>query len=198
MNNRNNILFILDWDDTLFPTSWIAQNNINIEKLDHISPYAIYFSELDNMLYKLFYRLVHYGQIIIITNASMGWILASIKLIPKTFNIINNYVKIISARDKYQLTLPLEMWKKYVFNHDILPYIKNIKQIISIGDAEYEFNALIDLIHHPNYKNKYLKSIRLLRNPKFDVLIDQIDIVTNNILLLCSIHRHMDLLFTPQ
>jgi hypothetical protein len=194
--NKNNILFILDWDDTLFPTTWILQNNINIFKMTKLNQYAVQFLELDNTLYQLFYNLLLFGKIIIVTNASLDWISMSIRLIPRTYELIKNSVNIISARDKYHGTSNMTVWKKNVFSLDILPLTKNIKQIISIGDAEYEYNALINLIHDQKYKNIFLKSLRLIQNPNFDIIIDQINVITKSINIISRPNKYMDLIFT--
>mgnify|MGYP003704592463 CR=1 FL=1 len=56
--NKNNTLFILDWDDTLFPTSWFIHNNINLHNSYMRNLYISYFIELDNVLYKLLKKLI--------------------------------------------------------------------------------------------------------------------------------------------
>lgn len=193
--NKNNVLFILDWDDTLFPTTWILQNNINISEINDLNPYIVHFSELDETLYKLFYKLLMIGKVIIITNATLGWITTSLKILPKTFGIIRKNVNIISARDKYQRTSNMPVWKSNVFMYDILPLSRNAKHIISIGDADYEYNALTNLTNSTYYKNKYLKSLRLVQLPSFDILVEQISIMINTIGLICDQNKHLDLLF---
>ena len=40
-----NIIFI-DWDDTLFPTTWIHNNNINCINKEDINKYKLFFLEL--------------------------------------------------------------------------------------------------------------------------------------------------------
>ena len=44
-NNKTKIyltnIFIIDWDDTLFPTTWISKNNINLADINSISNYKI-------------------------------------------------------------------------------------------------------------------------------------------------------------
>jgi hypothetical protein len=68
--------------------------------------------------------------------------------------------------------------------------------IISIGDAEYEFMALLDLINHVNIKHKgYLKSIRLVKSPSFDTIVDQLYVLNESINKICIQDKHMDLKF---
>ena len=53
-NNKNKIyltnIFIVDWDDTLYPTSWVNKNSIDISKSHIIQEYKIYFLELDKTI----------------------------------------------------------------------------------------------------------------------------------------------------
>ena len=46
MSNKN--IFIIDWDDTLFPTTWINSNTIDLENKNSVNEYKLYFIELDN------------------------------------------------------------------------------------------------------------------------------------------------------
>ena len=46
----HNTLFILDWDDTLFPTTWTTKNNINLLDNSAREQYVIHFQQLDRIL----------------------------------------------------------------------------------------------------------------------------------------------------
>ena len=35
-------IFLIDWDDTLFPSSWINSNNINLQDENSINDYKLY------------------------------------------------------------------------------------------------------------------------------------------------------------
>lgn len=159
-NNINKIyltnIFIIDWDDTLFPTSWINKNSIDVSKLNKIQEYRVYFLELDKTISALLESLNKVGDVWIVTNASINWIKSCLSGLEQTRKtIINNNIRIVSARDSYSLesSSPTE-WKILTFQ-DILEDIINkiigkIKpntyiNIISIGDAMYEYIALINL-----------------------------------------------------
>ena len=64
--NNKSTLIILDWDDTLFPTSWVNKNNIEILNNTDVL-YKKYFKNIDISLLKLFKILSQCGDIIIIT-----------------------------------------------------------------------------------------------------------------------------------
>lgn len=198
--NQYKTLIILDWDDTLFPTSWIVKNNINLTNKDVQNKYIVYFSRLDTLLYELFMKMLKCGQVIIVTNAALKWLIESSNIIPNTQKILKNNVLILSARDTYQKDFPdqMHLWKKMMFSDITTKYFKGYiyQNIISVGDAEYEFNATIDLYNeHSVVKNKLLKTVKLMKNPTFESLIDQLEVLTEKINNIVTTQRHMDLQF---
>jgi hypothetical protein len=189
-----NTLIIYDWDDTLFPTSWIMQNSINIRLINDIQKYKLYFNELDNILYSLLYKSILIGKVMIITNAIKEWILISKKILPKTSSLIDEKIEIISARDMFNKKCSIEDWKKNVFQKNIIDYVKWSKQIISIGDAMYEYNAMVSL-NNIIKKETYLKIIKLMSNPSFDDLIDQLEVINKAFNSISQTRQPLDLKF---
>ena len=184
----NNII-ILDWDDTLFPTTWINKNGIelyhnNIEE----------FHLLDNLISTLLDRLLVYGKVVIITNATIGWVNMSSRMLPNVSELLKTRIEVISARD---ITLPTKMWKKISFKKLMVGLMDNrtIHNIISIGDAEYEYNALISLYNWKKCNRKILKTIRLTRSPELDIVMEQLVIMINAIDKIIKTNTHMDLEF---
>lgn len=178
----NNTLFILDWDDTLFPTKWFITNKMFFT----ITPE---FIELDKILYKLFYKLFSLGTVIIVTNAYSSWLKASSVLFPNSSEFILK-TKIISTRGKFksQSLINIFNWKKIIFKEESKKY----HNIISIGDAEFEYYALININN-----NKLLKSIRFIQNPSIKILIDELNTLLINIPNITKNPHKLDLLFIP-
>jgi len=185
--NKKNTMFILDWDDTLFPTSWASKN-----KLDLLNPYirdryVVHFQELDRTLSAFLTNLSKYGKIIIVTNAVKEWVNQSSIVIPQTYNILKK-IDIVSARTLFYLHSNSIMdWKKLTFKNIVEKEYrkKKVMNIISIGDAEYEHQALVGLTTTNMDKIKYLKSFRLLRDPDHDNIIDQLKVLNMYIPHLC-------------
>ena len=195
-------IFMIDWDDTLFPTSWVNKNNIKLNN-NLIQKYKLYFLELDKTIVSLLESLDKVGDIYIVTNASMNWIKSCLNILDLTRQlIIKNNIRIISARDIYSQSenTPTE-WKILTFKsivHNIVEKINKILRpntifnIISIGDAMYEYIALIKLneffnsyVKARNKDKKFnvsynLKSIKFIDNPDFDYVIDQIQVLQKN------------------
>ena len=193
---KNDTLIIVDWDDTLFPTSWSVKNNINLNDMEVRNRYLVYFSELDRILYKLLNKLLDYGDVSIVTNALPKWITISSDVLPNTKYLLKR-IKIISARQLYQPTHPQMMdWKKEVFKSEISAEVvkKEYLNIISIGDAEYEYNALIEL-NKTNTNKKILKAVKLMGTPTHETLLDQLEVLTKAAPNLCLSNYHLDLQF---
>ena len=148
-------IFLIDWDDTLFPSSWINSNNINLQNESSINDYKLYFLDLDKVVSGFLDSLNKVGDIYIVTNASLSWIKTCLNILQLTSKtIILNRIRIISARDLYSnRTNSATEWKILTFKNVIMENLKklnNIKQntylnIFSFGDAKYEYIALLNL-----------------------------------------------------
>ena len=198
--NDYKTLIILDWDDTLFPTSWIVKNNINLSDKNMQNQYIVIFSRLDTILYNLFNKLLKHGQIIIVTNAVIKWIVISSNMIPNTQKILKDKILVLSARDAFQNQYPNEMhkWKKKLFEKIVDKYFlkHKLQNIISAGDAEHEFNALTNLYNENSVANlRLLKTVRFIKDPSFEELIDQLEVFNNCVNKILLSRKHMDLKF---
>lgn len=161
------MLFIFDWDDTLFPTT----------QLNSISNKNQYFKLLIKIIKLLFDKCLKYGKIIIITNANYSWINECLKnYMQDLYYYIKKYnIYIISAR-VISLNMNIQVpnqWKKYTFNH-LLPklkyYFKKDNIIISIGDSYLERDALLEY----SDKNIIKKVIKMISNPNPHIILLQL------------------------
>lgn len=198
--NKYKTLIILDWDDTLFPTSWIVKNDINLADKKTQNQYIVFFSQLDTVLYKILVKLLKYGKVFIITNAVIKWVITSSTILPNTQKLISNNITILSAREMFQNKYPDKMylWKKLAFKQLIDNFFLEYQyqNIISIGDAEHEFNATIDLYDKNSVvKHKLLKTIRFKKDPSFESLIDQLEVLDKNAHNILVNVKHYDLKF---
>jgi hypothetical protein len=211
---RNRTLIILDWDDTLFPTTWVTTNDINIKNINNINninnsknSISSYFQQVDIELENLLRLLLKCGHVAIITNAMLNWINVSSNILPRTSKILENGeddfdIEIISARGSYQSVSKDPMdWKKLAFE-EILKNNKfrKINNIISIGDAEYEYKALINLYENTKSSKNYklLKSVKFVKYPTNHVLLDQIKVMQDASIKVCTTKTHLDLRFELQ
>lgn len=180
--NKNNTLIIFDWDDTLFPTTWYNKGYNNL-------------GNLDNIIYHVLKKFSAHGKLVIVTNAMPIWVESCLEGLPKTKKIMAQLkIDLISARQLYQYRADMSEWKKYAFGSEIIKSQGNIKHVISIGDAEYEYNALVNLYNITETK-KILKSVKLLKQPDFHILKEQLEILYKNASIICSNKKHLDLNF---
>jgi hypothetical protein len=195
---KSRTLIILDWDDTLFPTTWITTNEINLKNNIETEKYRGYFNQIDQDLYNLLKKLTMCGTVIIVTNALLSWIKLSTTILPKTSSILES-IKVISARGDYQSKSQNPMdWKKLAFESIIQTITKKINNIISVGDAEYEYNALISLFDNNPKTYKLLKSVKFIKYPTKEVLIDQIRVLERASIKIATSKTHLDIKFNQK
>lgn len=195
---KHKTLFILDWDDTLFPTNWVVKNGINLMNSSIREQYIVYFQELDRVLSAFLKNTTSMGKVIIVTNAMLDWIQISSIVLPKTYILLKK-IKIVSARGTYRNKSSNMMdWKVMAF-HDVVDeefQDNSLMHVISVGDAEYEYQALIALNKMKNEETtKYLKSVRFIKNPSHDTLIEQLEVLNFAIQDVWLKRNHLDLLF---
>jgi hypothetical protein len=197
MNKENTLLFI-DWDDTLLFSSWLVKNKINVSSLD--DEYLGHFYKLDKQLELLFRTIIKYSNVIIVTNAMPEWIDMTIQLLPRTNNIIKD-IKIVSARNEYQKkSKNIYEWKIKAFEKEMDDFVeknkKNLLNIISVGDAEYEYNALIKLGKYKPHIKKLLKSVKFMTNPDCEILLKQIELLCEATPEIVTKNENLDLIFS--
>lgn len=190
---RHNSLVILDWDNTLFPSTWVTKSFINLNNVETRYKYLDFFTELDELIYTLLKKILYKSKVIIVTNAMPIWIKISSSVLPKTQNLLKN-IKVVSARKNFQkISTDATEWKKFAFKAEVKNVLdtENKQNILSIGDASYEYKALISLYD----KNKILKSIKFLEDPTFDILKDQIEVLIDNIESIIEYPKYLDLVY---
>lgn len=206
IKSRSKTLILIDWDDTLFPTTWVGKNKIDVATKLLTNRLHNFFSKLDVLLYKLLQNLSKCGKVIIVTNASKKWVDISARILPFTKNLIDKRIIVLSARDLYKWRYPSDMykWKQLVFKNLVTGHIKrkqNINHVISIGDADYEHQALIKLNDKKLFSGQtnrhILKSVKLIKYPSLELLLDQLILLNKSIINICESSKHMDLKFSP-
>ncbi len=196
MTNNSNSLVILDWDNTLFPSTWTTTNLINLTNVNNVSKYNKIYAELDDLLYILLSVIMEHSKVIIITNALPTWVSISSKVLPKTQKLLKS-IRVVSARKEYQnITSDNTEWKIHAFNNEVKKELQlsKIQNIISVGDASYEYNALINL-YTDKRKKRILKSMKFMENPSFSKLKEQLAVLIHNIKNIIKHNKHLDLVF---
>jgi hypothetical protein len=191
-------IIIFDWDDTLFPTDFF-QSRPDMLQNPKLIPEEINL-ELRTLAENII-RVITYaklcGNVSIISNASKGWLQLCFDVIPE-INPILQTINIISAQDnfKHQSNDPAK-WKDWAFyhhinntiksysitnnNYNLVGYIGACYKIILIGDSICERNALKNSAKY--LKTQYepdsisIKTIKLIENPTFKKIINQLELI---------------------
>ncbi len=191
-------LIIADWDDTLYPTSWVTENGIDLTNPKSRYKYMKHFEYLDICLSTLLSYMVTLGEVMIITNAMLEWIELSVSILPKTKKCLET-IDVISARQKYGNQTVMAEWKKRTFLDEVTKKIlvdkHKYNNIISMGDANFEYNALINLYNKKILPHKYLKSIKFIKSSDYNTLLEQIKMIKQTISQICKMQRQVDLTF---
>lgn len=189
----NNNLFIFDWDDTLFPTSFLVQEDIiNDENLPE--EYMDIISILEEAIINMINFAISKGDVYIITNSSIGWVeFATNKYYPNLKKYLDK-IHIISARNEYENSYPGEakLWKDKTFLS--LKDKINLKiptNIICFGDSIVELEAGKKLACKTN--NSFIKSIKFKEKPEPQYMIKEINLVNNRLNYIYSTARNLSI-----
>jgi hypothetical protein len=91
-------LFVLDWDDTLLPTSHLIKSQVGFDLQSIAKANMRELCVLQRLVLALLEKMINFGRVIIITNAKAGWVeLSSYYLLPRVHRIIELYIPVISA-----------------------------------------------------------------------------------------------------
>ncbi len=203
--NGYNSLIVWDVDDTVVPTSWIVKNKIDINNPTYRKKYIRLFKELDELLSKLFTKILKYKntKIVFVTNATQMWVHIWLEILQKTKETVKQKIEIISARDLYKNKFPSDgfKWKRLTFKNLVMNYFMNKKgnqNIISIGDAPYEHQATVNLYKKFKNKIRLLKPIKMIQSPDYDEILDQLRVLYNNFNAIYTSKRHLDIALTDK
>jgi hypothetical protein len=145
-------LIIFDWDDTILPSHWLRAQGL---ELDGIRPSPEQWEMLNRLAASATETLnaaCCKGTVILVTNAEHGWVeLSCARYLPSLLSMLSG-LRVISARSMYErhgVISPFE-WKRLAFEQEIGRFCKHEeaqkqrrKNVISVGDAAYEREALI-------------------------------------------------------
>lgn len=149
-------LLIFDWDDTLFPSTWVqlqgfappGNNSPQVVHLDLLDAAATSAAAVLRTAKRL-------GRVVVVTNAEAGWVeLSGRRFVPKVMRELEG-VSVVSARSTFEPYLlgpptggsrPFE-WKRLAFQAEIAGLVRQLApgrraNVVSLGDSAYERDAL--------------------------------------------------------
>jgi hypothetical protein len=191
---KEETLIISDWDDTLTITHILvgeyARYASMIEECPEIpKELQAIFDILANAVKGFLTEAQKYGRVLIVTNASEGWVEVCCKrFMPSILSLVTSFT-IISARDYYEAESPYpHIWKQYAFRDILLTHFlktPNIrKNIISVGDGTAEQHAMRSLkascFEKTNINLITTKTIRIMGMVKEAIMERQLKFITDS------------------
>merc|ERR1711971_281485 len=179
-----NTQVILDWDDTLFPTSWTLLNMQN-GKTNRALINEQQWKQLQALntaviqLFLLLIQLFGASNVCIVTNAKMSWFESSCLMYKQKFLgvrdlIVNAYnIQVISAMDSHAR-------QKASAFMDVLGCKPHINRVVSIGDSSDEYEAVHSVCSVLNVTAKRSMSyyrFKLLQNPSLCAMTKQLNAI---------------------
>lgn len=152
---KEGTFMIWDWDDTLFPSSWINAQGMRLD--DDFQPSDDQVAELEQLTDQVLHTLQvasSLGSLVIITNAEEGWVpLSCGKFMPRLKPVVDQF-RIVSARTRFETVgvfSPLT-WKVKCFAEEIRNHAgtrlqeplraRELLNVISLGDSIHEREAM--------------------------------------------------------
>lgn len=140
-------LIIFDYDDTLFPSSFITEQdlcNTPIHSPDFYHHKSA-FEEVESAAIFMLSTAISIGDlVVIVTNGKLDWIRYSMNMFYRNFNefVRKNGTPIISAQDIFHLKTPNPaMWKICCFRQ-LVASLSSIDKsptiLVSVGDGSHE------------------------------------------------------------
>lgn len=196
-NSESNTITIFDWDDTLFPTTFIMQKmknslfSLNFSKIENEK-----VRELEKKINTILTQALDKGIVFIVTNSEEGWVENCVRIYyPDLIPLLDN-VNIISARALYGKEFPYnkEMWKMRTFI-ELPKYLKidhSLKtNIICFGDSNLEIISA--KIFAKEFSDHILKTVKFLENPDLFQLIKQIQLVELGFNIIYNFHKNLNI-----
>jgi len=170
-------LIIFDWDDTLFPTSWILEQGLLAEGATVSAEQEAHLEKLADQVSSTLHIAMGLGKVVIITNAEQGWIEESCTKFTPSLASLLRAIDMVSARSSFgQYTKVASEWKRMAFAHEVdlfygSGHAGQQRNILSVGDSLHEQRALKSVSKCAPHCSG--KSIKLFDVPSIGQLMEQ-------------------------
>lgn len=177
-------LVIFDWDDTLFPTTYL--NPVDDTQYEMLrEKFATALEIIENEAIKLVQACLQNALVVVITNAKKGWVeFSSSFFMPKLHALMmKGYLRVLSARVDYEEMYPFDTykWKEMAFQklwreQNFLDRAA-ILNLIAIGDSDYEMEAA--KLFASQSDRCLVKLVKMRENPTFEELHKELAIIND-------------------
>lgn len=204
MLRRN--LFLIDFDDSLLPTTWLQQQQHHAEKDGGGGGAVEQLQNLEKHVLAFLLSVLPFGRVLLVTNAAQGWVeLACAMYFPSVAKLLP-VIEVVSARALFEPLFPDSPgeWKIAAFRdilHCALPQHQDDSHrlhgepktsVVSVGDSFYEREAVH--IAAGELDSVLVKSIQLMSRPTALELSSQLEILNQCMLQVLECDSHLDLM----
>jgi len=197
---ENNTVIILDWDDTILPSSFLAQRGYRLDNNIPLSEdVQAQLKELEQSIINVVNLAHSAGRVHIITNAETGWVQMSCqKFLPRIVPLLLK-VSVLSARSTFELLYPDApvKWKYYAFQERVSAVSSSAskcRNVISFGDSHVEREAVRAVTKGMTHTRT--KSVKFAERPTCEQLRRQLDLVANCFSYIAGHEGDLDLQLT--
>lgn len=195
-------VFVFDWDDTLYPTSWLCAR-----QLCYDSPLGAVdlaetrqLEEIDDVVCALLEAARAFGPVLLVTNSTDPWVeRTGTRFMPRAAAVVAQ-LPVVSARDRYEGVFPNDptAWKRHTFSDVLEADVRAHAQpgcpvqIVSVGDGSYERRAVLHVREmHPDAV--VAKSLKFMEIPTIGALLLQLRFLHRALALVAAHPNSLDL-----
>jgi len=203
-------IIILDWDDTLCPTTeCMRTQGLSVVGDPPSGEFAASLEELTKEVRNVLEACLDIaGLVVIVTNAEEGWVeLAQKAWLPGVEDILSR-CEVASARSTWEpqgVTSPAG-WKARTFEEFIDRFYSRYpnqswKNVVSVGDAPHEREALARVVRFAPRTSSHKcrsKSVKFAVRPTVDQMISELQMLSKSIFEIVTHDGDLDLYFTPE
>ena len=190
---------VFDYDDTLFPSSWLSQ----LCAFSNPLPKGVLteLQRVNDTASQLLLEAMSYSSVMVVTNAEEEWVYESSRLfLPSVFALLDK-ITVISARDQYESLYPNDSakWKRIVFSKELSqmrPQSNDYFSVLSIGDSLHEREAV--LAFGENNLRVIAKSIKMIDLPSPSQLATQQELIAKALPSMIYSQEKLDLQLSVQ
>jgi len=199
-------LIILDWDDTMVPTTWLQNQGLLADGSEPDREQRMDLGKATRYVERTLRKARQLGTVVVITNADVGWVhLSCRRYLPSLIPLMEG-VKVLSARSTYEpwgVSSPLE-WKCLAFDEVIAPFPaaaktidgKSKRCVVSVGDSKHERAALRH--NTQGLADCQAKSVKFIQKPSLLQLVYQHDILSDMLKEVVEYEGNLDLSMPQQ
>ena len=177
-------LLVFDYDDTLFPTSYLAQRGYRLDGPDVPHELRLVLDDYCAVVRQTLVQARKLGNVVILTNAETGWIeLTSQKFTPSLTQLFEEF-PLVSARSIYEplgISSPFQ-WKLRAFESVIHEHFTKASprdtlcHVVSFGDSIHERDAAHQVC--AKLDSTVCKSIKFMERPDVGQLTKQHSLIS--------------------